>query len=248
VLNPLLQGLHVTVEHGGIGVDAEPMGDAVDLEPPVRVRLARVVEELGEALGEDLGAAPRHRVEPRRLEPGQGLARLDLPAPPPVVHLRGREGLDLRLRPGGVDGRDHALEVLEGPVRMVAAHDMGLAGARLDHLEDVLYGVLESALFARLAGEVAEAAREHADIGGVHVTVEHEEDPVPVPAALDVVGHTAEPVKVVRREQGMSVLAREPLAGAHLFPDGLQAGVAEASARAHHGRHVVPPLAFDSTT
>jgi hypothetical protein len=57
-----------------------------------------------------------------------------------------------------VDRLDHPLVVLEGPIRMMPAHDVRFAGARLDHAEHVLDGVLEGAVLALLAREVAEAA------------------------------------------------------------------------------------------
>jgi len=58
VLHPLGHGLDVAVEHGRIGLDAHGMRDAVDLEPAIGIRLARVVQRLLEPRGEDLGAAP----------------------------------------------------------------------------------------------------------------------------------------------------------------------------------------------
>src|SRR6202795_5112446 len=82
VADALLERLDVAVEHRRIGLETEGMRDAVDLAPAIGVGLAGVVQELLQALGEDLGAAAGHRVQARRLEPRQRLARLDLPAPP----------------------------------------------------------------------------------------------------------------------------------------------------------------------
>ena len=153
--------------------------------------------------------------------------RLDLPAPPEVVDLGRGEGLDLGLRPGVVDGLDQPLEVLEGPVRVMAAHDVRLAGARLDHVEHVLDRVLERALLALLAGEVTEAAGEHTDVRRVDVAVEHEEDLVAVQPGLDEVGHAAHAVEIVGREEGEPVLAGQALAGLDLLPDRVEHGIAE---------------------
>src|SRR5439155_1443969 len=117
---------------------------------------SRASEAVAQALGEDLCAAARHGAEAGCFEPDEGLPGLDLPAPPEVVDLGGGEGLDLRLRAGGVDGGDHALEVLEGPVRVMAPRDVDLARARLDHREHVLDGVLEGPCLPRLPREIAE--------------------------------------------------------------------------------------------
>src|SRR5215467_12484103 len=227
MLDPLCHGLDVAVEHGGVGLDAQGMRDAVDLQPAVGVGLAREAQLLLQALREDLRAAAGHRVKTGLLQPGQRLPRLDLPATPEVVDLRRREGLDLRLRPGGVDGRDHPLEVLERPVGMVPAHDVGLAGAWLDHLEHVLDGVLERARLALLAREVAERAGEDAEVGRIDVAVEHEEDLIAVPARLGEVGQATEPVQVLGLEKELAVLAAQPLIGADLVPDGMETGVTE---------------------
>src|SRR5215472_9012509 len=217
MLDPLCHGLDVAVEHGGVGLDAQGMRDAVDLQPAVGVGLAREAQLLLHAL----------RVKTGLLEARQGLPRLDLPATPEVVDLRRREGLDLRLRPGGVDGRDHPLEVLEGPVGVVPAHDVGLPRARLDHLEHVLDGVLEGPCLSLLAREVAEGAGEDAEIGRVDVAVEHEEDLVAVEPGLGEVGQATKAVEILGLEEELAVLTTEPLTGAHLVPERMETGIAE---------------------
>ncbi len=189
-------------------------------------------------LGEDLGPAARHGVQPRLLEPRQGLARLDLPAPPEVVDLGRGEGLDLGLGPGVVDRLDHPLEVLEGPVRVVPAHDMRLAGARLDHRQHVLDRVLECARFALLASKVTKAAGKHTYIGWVDVAVEHEEDLVSMLPGLDHVRHAADGVEVLGLEEGEPVLTGEALAALHLVPDRGEAGVADPRMRRSGDGHV----------
>ena len=110
---------------------------------------------------------------------------------------------------------------------MMAAHDVSLARARLDHLQHVLDGVLEGALFALLPGEVTEGAGQHADIGRIHVPVEDEEDLLSVPARLGEVGHPPEAVEILRLEEEKTVFPGEPLAGAHLVPERRQARVSE---------------------
>ena len=158
--------LDVAVEHRRVGLDAERVRDPVDLTPALRVRLARVAQELRHARREDLGPAARHRLEAGGLEPRERVLRLDSGAAPEVVDLRGGERLDLNLGTRGVERGDHPLVVLEGPVGVMAADDVDLAHLRADHSDDVLDGVLEGAVLALLPGESAEGAREHADVGG----------------------------------------------------------------------------------
>ncbi len=209
VVHPLGHRLHVAVEHGRVGLDPQGVRDAVDLAPALGVGLARVAQLPGQPGREDLRAAAGHGLQPRRLQPGQRFLGLDLPAAPEVVDLGGREGLDLHVRMGGVDGADDPLVVLERPVRMMAAHDVDLAHLVADHGHHVLDGVLVGAGRALLAGEVAEGAGEHADVGGRDVAVDDEVDAVALAPGLDVVGQAAEPEQVVRREQREPILAAQ---------------------------------------
>ena len=157
-------------------------------------------------------------------------------APPEVVDLGRGEGLDLDLGPGGVDGLDEALVVLERPVGMVAADDVDLADVRLDHADDVLDRLLERALLALLLGVVAERAGEDADVGRVDVAVDHEVDPVAGLLALDVIRHAAEREQVVGLEAGQAVVEVEPLASAHLVPHASEPRVRDAKV-VHDGAH-----------
>src|SRR5215831_1769764 len=59
MLNSLRHGLDMAVEHGGVGLDAKGMRDAVDLQPAIGVGLAREAQLLLQPLREDLGAAAR---------------------------------------------------------------------------------------------------------------------------------------------------------------------------------------------
>src|SRR5678815_4309336 len=120
---------------------------------------------------------------------------------------------------------------------MVATHDVRLARARLDHREHVLDRVLEGAGLALLLGEVAEAAREHADIGRVHVAVHYEEDLVAVAARLRGIRETSHAVKVRGLEEEESLGAVESFAGLHLVPERLEALIAEQGRSAHGNRH-----------
>src|SRR3972149_4063315 len=228
VLHALGQGLDVAVEHRGVGADPQRVGDAVDLAPPVGVRLAGVPELLLQPAGEDLRAASGHRVKPRRLEADQGLPRAGRPPPPKVIDLRGGEGLDLYVGMLGVDGADQALVVLEGPVWVVAPADVHLPDAVLDHSQDVFDRVLEGAGLSLLPGEVAEAAGQDAQVGGIDVAVDDEEDPVADAPPLCEVGHLPDAQEVVGLEEKEAVLPGEPLARGDFLPNREEAGVPQA--------------------
>ncbi len=101
----------------------------------------------------------------------------------------------------GVDGADDALVVLEGPVGMVAAHDVHLAAVGLHHGHHVLDGVLVGAGLPLLAREVAEAAGEHAEVGRGDVAVDDEVDALALAPRLHSVGHAADAQEVLGLEQ-----------------------------------------------
>ena len=64
VVDPLLVGLDVAVEHRAVRRDAEAVRRAVRLEPDVRMLLAGR-DQPAHAVGEDLGAAAGQRAEAR---------------------------------------------------------------------------------------------------------------------------------------------------------------------------------------
>src|SRR2546425_6393696 len=228
VIDPLRQRLDMAVEHRRVRPDAERMGDAVDLAPAVAVGLARVAEELGHPRREDLGAAARHRLEPGGLEARQGLRRLDLPAPPEVVDLGGGEGLDLNRGARGVQPGDHALVVLERPIRVVTTDDVDLANLVAHHAHDVLDRVLEGPRFAFLPREAAKGAGENADVRRRDVAVEDEIDALALALGLGVIGHAPEAEQVLGLEEREAVAPVEPFSLLNLLPDGLEPAVKEA--------------------
>ena len=225
MIDPLGERLDVAVEHRGVGPDAEGVRDAVDLAPAVAVGLAGVAQLLGQARGEDLGAAARHRLEPGGLQTREGFRWLDLPASPEVVDLGGREGLDLHVGARRVQAGDDPFVVLEGPVRMVAADDVDLADLLADHADDVLDRVLEGAGFALLSREAAERAREHAHVGRRDVAIEDEIDAIALARGFHVIGHAPEAQEIVGLEEEQPVVAREAPPGLDLVPDSRQARV-----------------------
>src|SRR5690348_17664663 len=109
----------------------------------------------------------------------------------------------------------------------MAAHDVRLAGAGLDHRQDVLDRVLEGALLALLAGEITKAAGEHTYVRRVDVAVQHEKDLVAVSPGLGEVRHAADRMQVIGLEEDEAVGAGEALSGLDLLPDIGQSGIAD---------------------
>ena len=79
----------------------EPVRGVVHVEPDVRVLLAGR-DEPADAVGEDLGAAPRQRAEAGRLELAQHLLVREPGERRHVVDLRGRVALQVHVGHGGL--------------------------------------------------------------------------------------------------------------------------------------------------
>jgi hypothetical protein len=227
VPDALGQRLDVAVQHGRVRLDAEGVRDPVDLAPALRIGLACVLQQLGQARREDLGAAAGHRRQPHGLEPAQRVLGLDLPAPPEVVDLRRCERLDRDVGMRGVNRLDHSLVILERPVGMMAADDVDLVHFAAHHRDHVLDAVLVGARLSGLAREAAKGAREHAEVRGRNVTVDDEVNAIALPTRLDMVGHAADAEQVVGLKERQAVVAAETLAGADFVPDRLEAGIRE---------------------
>ena len=97
VVDPLLVGLDVAVEHRAGRAQPHPVRGVVHVEPDVRVLLARR-DERTDAVGEDLRAAARERVEAGGDELAQHLLVREAGERRHVVHLGGRVALEVHVR------------------------------------------------------------------------------------------------------------------------------------------------------
>ncbi len=124
MLDALFDGLHMTVQHGAVGLDPEPVRHAVHVEPLLDVRLVRA-DDVADAFDEDLGAAPVERGETGVAQPAQSvLVRAARPLAH-VIDLGRGEQRQLDVRDARVelgDGRDPKLEA--GLLGIVSADDM----------------------------------------------------------------------------------------------------------------------------
>ena len=102
---------------------------AHDAEPLVGGRLAVAVEQLANAIDEDLGAAAGHAVEPGGDEPAIDLGHGQLRHPRDVQHLRRRERVQLEVGIARLDGAEQVLVPRQRQVRVVAALQQQLVAA-----------------------------------------------------------------------------------------------------------------------
>ena len=217
VVDALLVRLHVPVEHRAVRRDAERVGVAMDVEPLVGVLLAGR-DEPPHSVGEDLGAAARQRPEPRGLQLAQHRLVRDAGELRHVVHLAGREELQVDVRQRVVELRDDLDVVAEVDVRALAPDHVDLrepGQLALAHrvLDELLRGVRVRARLLLGDGEGAELALHAADVRLVEVEVLDEEDAVvPAAPATREVGELADRQQVVRLEEREAVLRVEALA------------------------------------
>ena len=196
----------------------------IHVEPLVRMLLAGR-DQRAHAVGEDLGAAARHRVEARVTERAQDLLVRAALETGDVVDLGRRVELEMDVRQRLLQHAQQPGVVLEVDVRVLAVDRVDLREA-VDRvlgdrvLDELLGGQREGVLLLARLREGAELALHPADIRLVQVHVLDEIDLVAA-AALQAreVGELAEREQVVRLHQRDPVVEVEPLAGEHLLPD-----------------------------
>ena len=227
VVDPLLVGLDVAVEHRAVRGDAHPVRGPVRGDPVVGVLLARR-DQLSDAVGEHLGAAAGERAQARLLEIRQDRSRGETRELGHVVDLGRGEELQVDVGQRLVQRSRHAGVVVVADVGVLAADHVDLAVAlALVHLDGVGDQVGDvprvGALLPARARERAELALHPAHVGVVQVQVVDEEDLVGAPAQPPGgVGQLAEREHVVALEERDPVVEIEPLAGDHLVADGCE--------------------------
>ncbi len=246
---PLAALLDVAVQDCGVGVDPEFVGDAVHVEPDIRPDLA-AIRLVMDAVVEDLGPAARERAQagalqfrehpPDAVEPR--LASRVAEVVGALVHLgdlgevhdlHGRECLDVQIAPQTprfrADRRDQVGVVTEREVGVQAADGVDLGGARFHGLADLVLHILHvtrvRADVVLLAVELAELAREGADVGIVEVAVDVEVRGLAVQAAAHRVCQTQHGPEIRRGVERLAVVECEPIAGENLGPDAIQPAI-----------------------
>ena len=220
-----LRLVDVAVEHGGVGVQAQPVGRPVDVEPALGRGLG-AADLLADFGMEDLGAAAGQAAEPgldQLLEHRFDRLPRDLAEP---LDLDGRVGLDVDLGRGFLDPAHDVEVVAERQLVVQAADDVqlgGPAGAGLPGALDDLVAVHHvGPVFAQVGPERAEVAGVDADVGRVDVRIHVVVREVAVVSLAHQVGHRAQGEQVVRRLERQAILEAQPLAGLDLIADRIQ--------------------------
>ena len=197
VLDALLDGLDVPVHHRRRRPQPLEVRLAHHVEPLVGGRLAVAVEQLADAIDEDLGAAAGNAVQAGRHQAVDHLRHRQPRHPRQVDHFRRRQRVQLERRIALLDRAEQILVPLDRQVGIVAALQQQLHAAERDRLVDLLEDLLEAEDVA-LAGadrpvERAEVAARDADVRVVDVAVDDVgDDAVRVLARADAVGQLAE--------------------------------------------------------
>src|ERR1039458_8624212 len=228
MIDAILIVLDVAVEHGRVRLQPDFMCGARQLEPVVAIDLV-VANNVPDAVGENLGAATGHGVEPRFFEFDQHLAGRHLANLREERDLDHGERLEMHLRESLLQARDQIDIVLEWQVGVQAADNVKLrnrfAVAGSSGVPDFFqrHGVGAGGIL--FAAKGAQAAGGHANIGVIDMAVNVEVGDVAVHPLANVVGQADNLQNVARAVERKSIVSREPLLSHHLVMNWAQARV-----------------------
>ena len=232
--------LDMAVQHRHIRAHAQMVRDAVDREPSIRVRLV-VADFPAHALGEDLRAAPRQRIETGGHQLAQHLLVGHAVQVREERDLDGGKTLQVNRRPDALQAAEHLRVVLERQIRVQAVDDVDL-GERLigsaaelppDLFERHRVGIGVARLQPR---ERAEQAARDADVRRFDPDVVVVVGPGRVAPFTLPVGEPAEREQIGRVEQPHAIFEIETDAGVELLGNVRQPRRGHARAREVHSR------------
>ena len=200
VLDALLVRLHRPVHHRRRRAQAGTMRLAHDAEPLVGRRLAVAVQQLADAVDEDLGAAAGNAVEAGRDEPFDDCRRRQPIEPRDVQDLRRRQRVQLEVRISRLHRAEQILVPLERQIGIVTALQQQLVAADARSSRRSCGRSPRSRARSRrcrpLAVERAEVAARDADVRVVDVAVDDVgDDALRMLARADGVGQATEQVR-----------------------------------------------------
>ena len=232
MLEPLVDGLDVAVEHGGVGAQTEPVGSARHLQPALAGEFVRA-GELADARVEHLGPAAGHGAQARVHEQAQGLVHRFAGKPGQVVDLHAGEGLQVHVRADLADGAEHVHVIGERQVRVDAADDVDLADRLVQPLTDLGADLVQAHLVGQRVtlgtAEGAELAQVGADVRVVDVLVVDEVGAVAVLPLADDVGEVAEGEDVRVVVEATAVVQGQAFARPDLVEDVAEPGLGDES-------------------
>ena len=175
MLDAVVDALDMAEHHCGRAAQAEPVRDAHDLEPVVRVALQRR-DLVADLVDENFAAAAGNRAEPRFLEARDDLLQRHAEDFREMVELRRREPVDVDRRVVRPDVVEQVQVVIDAELRMMPALHQNLRAADrlelLDLFADLLGRKHVRVVLALGAHERAELAVDVADVRVIDVPVD----------------------------------------------------------------------------
>jgi hypothetical protein len=176
VLQPFVRRFHRSVHHRRRRPQPGAVCVSHDVEPFVRARLAVAVQDLADAIDEDLGAAAGDAIEAHFNEPIDDLGDGEPRQSGQMDDFRRRERVEPERRIARLDGPEQILVPLEREIRIVATLEEELSAAERDRLVDFAEDLLEreNVAFAGTDGAIerTEVTPRNADVRVVDVAVD----------------------------------------------------------------------------
>jgi hypothetical protein len=233
VLDAVLGGFDVAVQHGAVGGDSELVGHPVHPEPFFSSELP--LRYGGPNGGAEHLRSPAGQTGKSCLPQGeQHLALRELLDPGQVGNLHRGERLYVNLGMPLFEPPDHFGVVAQPQLGMQPTDDMKLAGRHsgglLGFLKHLIQRAGVGALLLRHPGKGAEGAGvpQYADVGRIDVLVGGKEDPISVAGMVGKLGQHADPQQIGRGIQGQTILPVQPHAGRDLLGNRTQQRITEA--------------------
>ncbi len=225
MLDALLFGLDVSVQHGGVGGEPHFVGRPRDIEPLLAADFV-VADDFPDARIENLRAAAGERVHTRFLQGHQRVADGKLGDAREVADLDHGERFQVDPRAALLESAHQVEEILERQIGVQAADQMELRGAFAGALFGALVNFFEregvSTRSVRVAAKRAQPAMGHADVGRIDVPVDVVIAHVPVAFFADGIRQPAHGQQARRAIERDSIVEAQPLSGKNLIGNGLQ--------------------------
>ncbi len=178
MIDALFFGLHVAVEHGGVGAQADFVRRARDVEPLLAADFV-VADNFSHARIENFRAAAGQRIDARFLERQQRVANRKLRDAREISHLDHRERLQVHGGAALFQAAHQVQKIFKRQIGMQAADHVEFRGAFAHALFGALVNFFErervGARRVGIAAKGAQLAMRDADVGGIDVAIHVEE-------------------------------------------------------------------------
>ena len=235
VVDAILVGLDMAIQHRAVGPNTKLVGRAVHLDVFGARQLA-IGDRGSDARAEYFGASAGHRVEPCVPQRDENVPHAHLVDARDMRDLHRRERLDVHLRVTRLEPAKHLVVVGESRLHVEPTNDVELAGhatgRALGFRIHLLHRVAVRAVLlwqARIGAEDARLPKD-ADVRGIDVLIGRKGDAIAMPGAVRSVSHCAKSKQIGSAKERNAVVHGEALACDHLVGDGKQRRVGNACA------------------